>query len=59
MLDVTRNTSRNMIATWVAWVLCQGEEGGGPLMLDVARNMTHNGSQHAHNMSHCTFRSDG
>jgi hypothetical protein len=35
MLDVARNTSRNMgrlgIALW-----------GGPLMLDVARNMTRN-----------------
>jgi hypothetical protein len=39
MLDVARNTGRNMVATWVTWVLCPGEEGGGPMMLDVARNM--------------------
>jgi hypothetical protein len=30
-LDVACNMGRNMVATWVTWVLCQGE-GGGLLM---------------------------
>lgn len=26
MLDVAHNTVRNMVVTWVAWVLCEEEE---------------------------------
>jgi hypothetical protein len=51
MLDVARNTGRNIVATWSQYVE-EGEERR--LMLDVARNLVRNmlgtRSQHARNI---------
>jgi hypothetical protein len=56
MLDVARNTGRNMAATW-------GRREERLLMLDVAGNRVRNifvtHSQHAHNIYLVVFRSNG
>jgi hypothetical protein len=49
MLDVARNTGRNMVAKWE-------EEGGGLLMFGCC---TQHGSQHARNICSLDYESDG
>jgi hypothetical protein len=53
MLDVAHNTNRNMVATWVAWVLCQGggEEAPSCWMLHTTCSQhLLPGPQHARNI---------
>jgi hypothetical protein len=49
MLDVARNTGRNMVAKWE-------EEGGGLLMFGCC---TQHGLQHARNICSLDYESDG